>query len=373
MAEKGPIPKRKIILFYSAEAVITALLFYWLFSASRAVGNYMIRVKDLHVAATFLTLGVLAYVFGLRHALDADHLAAIDNSTRKLVQEGKPAYFTGLFFSLGHSTVVILLAIALMVATRKVVSSLPTLENIGTIVGTLVSGGFLYLIGALNFFVLLEIYEIYKQFSKERNLDEKRLEKALLERGFMSRYFRKLFKIIDNQYYMYPIGFLFGLGFDTASETALLAISAAAAGVFMKIPFWELLVFPFLFTAGMTLLDTTDGFFMNTAYNWAFLGSPIRKLWYNLTMTLISVMVAYAVGTMELLGLIQSEFNLKGAFWNWIAEINGESAWTNIGIIIVFTFAITWAVSYIVYKTRVEKSAESIGLGRRTRRGITST
>ncbi|MEB3798155.1 MAG: HoxN/HupN/NixA family nickel/cobalt transporter [Caldisphaeraceae archaeon] len=354
MASKMPVPKLKFALFYASELIVTSSLFYWLFSVSRLVNNYTIQVKESHIIATFFTLGILAYVFGLRHALDADHLAAIDNSTRKLVQEKKPAHFAGLFFSLGHSSVVILLAIALMIATRMIASNLPAIENIGTIIGTLVSGGFLYIIGALNFFVLLEIYKIYKQFIKEKNMDEGRLEDALLNRGFMNKYFKKLFKIVDSHYQMYPIGFLFGLGFDTASETALLAISAAAAGVFMKIPFWELLVFPFLFTAGMTLIDTTDGIFMNATYNWAFLGSPIKKLWYNLTITLISVTVAYAVGTMELLGLIQSEFNLTGAFWNWIATINGASSWSNIGVIIIFTFAITWTASYVLYKTRIE-------------------
>ena len=169
----------------------------------------------------------------------------------------------------------------------------------------------------------------------------------------MNKFFKNLFKIIDKQYYMYPIGFLFGLGFDTASETALLAISAAVAGVFLEIPLWSLLVFPFLFTAGMTLIDTTDGLFMNTAYGWAFLGDSLKKLWYNLTMTLISIMVAYIVGTLELLGLIQSEFNLNGPFWDLIATINGDVWWGNIGVIIVFTFVITWTISYIIYRTKL--------------------
>ncbi|WP_286189056.1 HoxN/HupN/NixA family nickel/cobalt transporter [Sulfolobus sp. S-194] len=313
-----------------------------------------INIKEAHTEATFLILGILAYLFGLRHAVDADHLAAIDNATRKLVQEKKSSYFTGLFFSLGHSTIVILLSIALMIATRIITSDIPRLENLGSIIGTLISGGFLYIIGFLNLLVLLEIYNMYKIYSRERQLNEKKLEELLLKRGFINRYFNKLFKIVDRQYYMYPIGVLFGLGFDTASETAVLAISAATAGVFLKIPLWSLLVFPFLFTAGMTLIDTTDGFFMNSAYGWAFMGSPIRKLWYNLTMTTISIIVAYIVGTFELLGLIQSEFNLSGIFWNWIATINGETYWSSIGIIIASTFAITWALSYILYKIKIE-------------------
>lgn len=347
------IPLRVLVLFYVFEGVITSLLFLWLINTSNIVGN--INVKASHVTGTFFTLGILAYLFGLRHALDADHLAAIDNSTRKLVQESKPAYFTGLFFSLGHSTVVILLSVALIIATRYVASNIPTLENLGSIIGTLISGGFLYIIGLLNLLVLFEIYDIYKMASREKNIDENKLNDVLLKRGFMNKYFRGLFKIVNNQYYMYPIGFLFGLGFDTASETALLAISAAAAGIFLKIPIYSLLVFPFLFTAGMSLIDTTDGFFMNGAYGWAFLGHPIRKVWYNLTMTSISIIVAYVVGTFELLGLVQSEFNLSGPFWDWIALINGETWWGNIGIIIVITFAITWIISYTLYKIKVEK------------------
>lgn len=289
----------------------------------------------------------------MRHALDADHLAAIDNSTRKLVQENKPSHFTGLFFSLGHSTVVILLSIGLIVATRTVALNLPALESIGIVIGTLISGSFLYLIGILNFFIFITIFKLYKSI-KEGKMDEKKLNDALLKRGFMGRYFNHLFKIIDKQYYMYLIGFLFGLGFDTASETALLAITAGAAGVFLNIPFWTLLVFPFLFTAGMTIIDTSDGFFMSGAYNWAFLGHPAKKIWYNLTMTVISVMISFMVGSLELLGLIQVKFNLTGTFWDVIAGINGEVGMGYLGIIIVATFVVTWITSYVIFKFKVE-------------------
>jgi len=174
-----------------------------------------------------------------------------------------------------------------------------------------------------------------------------------LKRGFMARYFGKLFKIVDKQYYLYPIGFLFGLGFDTASETALLAISAASAAV-TSVPVWELLVFPFLFTAGMTLLDTTDGFFMTSAYRWAF-DNPIRKIWYNLTMTIISVMVAWVIGTLETLGLVQGEFNLSGGLWDWIADVTGDVWWGNIGVIIVGLFAVTWTASIVIYKVKIQR------------------
>ncbi|MCH4815790.1 MAG: HoxN/HupN/NixA family nickel/cobalt transporter [Saccharolobus sp.] len=345
----------KLVIFYILEGIITGMLFYWLFLLSRGVGNLTVKIEESNVTTTFFALGILAYLFGLRHALDADHLAAIDNSTRKLVQEKKPSHFTGLFFSLGHSSVVILLALTLIIATRYITSNIPSLEKIGDIIGTLISGGFLYIIGLLNFLSLLEIYNLYARTTREKTIDEKKLEEVLLSRGFMNKYFGKLFAIINSQYYMYPIGFLFGLGFDTASETALLAISAAAAGVFLKVPLWSLLVFPFLFTSGMTLIDTTDGFFMNGAYSWAFLGNPLKKIWYNLTMTTISILIAYLVGTLELLGLIQSQFNLSGIFWQWISTINGGVWWGNIGIIIIFTFALTWLFSYTAYRFKIKK------------------
>ncbi|MUM65042.1 HoxN/HupN/NixA family nickel/cobalt transporter [Acidianus infernus] len=345
----------KIVLFYIIELTITVVLFIYLFKLSSEVGNIEVQIHG--VSATFFMLGILAYLFGLRHAVDADHLAAIDNSTRKLVQEGKPSLFTGLFFSLGHSTIVILLSVALTIVTRAVESSIPTLENIGSITGTLVSGLFLYIIGFLNLVVLFEIYELFKQ-AKLGKLDEAKLNEALLKRGFMNRFFKGLFKIVNTQYYLCPIGLLFGLGFEKASETALLALSAGAAGVFSKIPLWSLLFFPFLFTAAMTLLDTTDGFFMNGAYRWAFMGNPIRKVWYNLTMTSISIIVAYLVGTLELLALIQSEFGLSGWFWDNIAAISEGAWWGNIGIIIIMCFAITWMISIIMYKFRISKYEE---------------
>ncbi|MCQ4344890.1 MAG: HoxN/HupN/NixA family nickel/cobalt transporter, partial [Sulfolobaceae archaeon] len=224
-----------ILVFYAASVTVTAFLFLWLFALSAKVGDVEYRGETV----AFLTLGVLAYTFGLRHALDADHLAAIDNSARKLTQEGKDAKFAGLFFSLGHSTVVILLSVALVVSVRAVETYIPQLENVGGIISTLISAGFLYVIGLLNFLVFFEIYQIYKDIRRER-LDEGRLNETLLKRGFMARYFGKLFKVVDKQYYLYPIGFLFGLGFDTASETALLAISAASAAV-TSVPVWELL------------------------------------------------------------------------------------------------------------------------------------
>ena len=373
MSRQVTISRRALLIMgltYAAILTATGLAWFWFYELTVLAKNMALTgsavswlkdVAHIHGVVTLSILGVLAYLFGLRHGLDADHLAAIDNSTRKLVQERKRSLFTGTFFSLGHSTVVILMAVALMAATRYIVHSLANIENVGSIIGTLVSGGFLYIIGFLNFLVLLEIYDIYREFRRGR-LDEARLEDALMRRGFMNKFFRGLFRIVDKDYYMYPIGFLFGLGFDTATEVATLAISAAVAGVFINIPLWYLLVFPVLFTVGMVLTDTTDGFFMNYAYNWAFKDS-LRKVWYNLTMTLISIMVAWIVGTLELLGLVQSEFNLSGPFWNWIALVNGETWWEYIGVIIVLTFAATWLISYMIYKFRISRLVGGISSG----------
>ncbi|EZQ10589.1 nickel transporter [Candidatus Acidianus copahuensis] len=335
--------KMVIVLFY----FINILIIVFLFLSLIQVNSDTISSK-----ASFFSLGSLAFMFGLRHAVDADHIAAIDNATRKLTQEKRPSLLTGTFFSLGHSTVVLLLSIAIIITGAAIKSNMPTLENIGSILGTLISGGVLYILGSLNFFVGLEIYRLYKQ-SVKGNINEQRIEETLNRKGLMNRYFRRFFSIIKNQYYMYPIGFLFGLGFDTASETALLALTATSEGIFINISPSYILVFPLLFTAGMVLVDSTDGFFMNTAYRWAFLGDPIKKIWYNLTMTVSSILVAFLIGSLELLGLLQSEIDLYGGFWNLIAWINSNTSWSYIGLVIVGTFASVWTISIVVYKYKV--------------------
>ncbi|AAY81324.1 HoxN/HupN/NixA family nickel/cobalt transporter [Sulfolobus acidocaldarius] len=343
-------PFLKLSLFFILELVITTVLFIWLDTLSSFFNSSIVFRGS---STTLFALGVLAYVFGLRHAVDADHLAAIDNTTRKLVQENKPSTFTGLFFSLGHSTIVIVLSLVIMLSSR-LLDNISSIQSISSTLSTLISGFFLYIIGFLNFLVVLEIYGIFKQV-KSGKLDEGKLNEVLLRRGFMNRFFGKLFKIVDSQYHLYVIGFLFGLGFDTATETALLAISASSAVLFSKVPLWYLLVYPLLFTAGMTLVDTTDGLFMNGAYKWAFLGNPLRKVWYNLSMTLISIIVAFLVGTLEILGLLQSEFNFSGPFWSLIDTINSDVWWENVGIIIIGSFALAWIFSFLLYKVKIQR------------------
>lgn len=340
-----------IVLFYIINIALTVYFFYFLFNLSKT--NIKVQTDTGQIVGTFITLGVLAYTFGLRHAVDADHLAAIDNTTRKLLQEGKNLFFIGTFFSLGHSTVVILLSVILMIATRYVISNLNDIENIGNIIGTLISGGFLYIIGFLNLLVVLELYNIYKTVRKEKIADDQKLNEVLLKRGFMNKFFGKLFKIVTKQFQMYIIGFLFGLGFDTATEVAILAISATLAGAFASIPMATILALPILFTLGMTLVDTTDGIFMRIAYGWAF-RNTLGKIWYNLTMTLISIIIAYGIGTIELLGLVSAEFNLNGFFWDQIAALNNVY-WETIGYYIIGTFALTWTISGILYKYRIKR------------------
>lgn len=339
-------------LFFILNIILTIIFFSFLFSLPRE--NLNIQTDSGVLTGTFITLGILAYTFGLRHAVDADHLAAIDNVTRKMLQEGKNPLFVGTFFSLGHSTVVILLSLMLIVATRYVVSNLANIENLGSIIGTIVSGFFLYIIALLNTLVLLELYKIYKAVKEEKNINEEKLNELLMKRGFMNRFFGRLFKIVTSEWQMYIIGFLFGLGFDTATEVAILAISATVAGAFSSIPVTTILVLPGLFALGMSLIDTLDGLFMRSAYGWAF-KNALGKLWYNLTMTFISIFIAYGIGTIELLGLLVSEFNLHGPLWDQINALN-NIYWESIGYFVIGTFAVTWVLSAIIYKLRIMRN-----------------
>jgi len=299
-----------------------------------------------HISKTGLLglgTGVLAYTLGMRHAFDADHIAAIDNTTRKLVNDGKRPLSVGYFFSLGHSTIVFLLAVFLNFGIRALDSQVSNdssgLHEATNIVGTSVSGGFLYLIGILNLIVLMGIAKVYQQMKRGR-YDNEELERQLNNRGFMNRFFGGYAEKIDKPWKMYPVGVLFGLGFDTATEVALLVLAGnAVAG---GLPFWAILSLPVLFAAGMCLFDTIDGCFMNFAYDWAF-SKPIRKVFYNLTITGLSVFVALFIGTIELVGLIGQELNFNDPFFNFFANFNINTA----GFIIVGAFAATWAAAVL--------------------------
>jgi high-affinity nickel-transport protein len=297
----------------------------------------------------FLGLGGLAYTFGLRHAFDADHISAIDNTTRKLLQQRQKPVGVGFFFSLGHSTVVFLIAVALGLAIKTllqgVVGADGELRNVGGVVGTLVSGGFLVLIGILNLFILIDIVRVYRRM-RRGEFDRDTLQDELAAGGLMTRIFGRLFRVIDHSWQMYPVGFLFGLGFDTASEVALLAISAGAAA--QGLPFTAVVSLPLIFAAGMSLMDTADGAFMSNAYSWAF-ASPIRKVFYNLTVTALSVFVALFVGLVELAQILIRVADLHGVVFDAIANFDfiGKA-----GYVIVAAFIVAWAGAFVIYKVR---------------------
>jgi nickel/cobalt transporter (NiCoT) family protein len=297
-------------------------------------------------------LGLTAYTLGLRHAFDADHISAIDNTTRKLMAERKRPLGVGFFFSLGHSTVVFALTFLFAVGIRalggQVRNSGSTLHEVTSLIGTGVSGGFLYIIAALNVIILVGILRVFRDM-RRGEYDEAELERQLNSRGLMNRFYGRFTRTITKQWQMYPIGVLFGLGFDTATEVALLFLAAGAASA--GLPFYAILCLPILFAAGMSLLDTIDGSFMNFAYGWAF-SKPVRKVYYNITITGLSVAIALIIGTIELLGLAATKLSLKGAFWGWVSQININT----LGYVIVALFVATWALALLIWRfARIEE------------------
>ena len=290
-------------------------------------------------------LGLVAYVLGLRHGFDADHIAAIDNTTRKLVYDGGRPLTVGTWFSLGHSTIVCGLIVALVLLTDVVRSAIPALQSTGAVVGTAVSGGVLFTLGCVN---LLIVREVYRMFGRARagSFDESEYERELGNRGFLYRAFRRLFRGVRKPWQIYPIGLLFGLGFDTATEVTLIALSVGV-GVSGVVPITTILVLPVLFTCGMVLSDTADGLAMRYAYGWA-QDHPLRKIFYNLALTVISVLVAFLVGTVELLGVVGSELGWSGPFWSRVENVPFDT----LGYAIVALFVVAWAVALLVYRLR---------------------
>ncbi|MGH9091153.1 MAG: HoxN/HupN/NixA family nickel/cobalt transporter [Acidimicrobiales bacterium] len=290
--------------------------------------------------------GVLALTLGMRHAFDADHISAIDNTTRKLMAEGRRPMSVGFFFSLGHSTVVFVLAVLLNFGIRaldaQVRSGSSGLHAVTGVIGTSVSGTFLYVIAALNIVVFLSILRAFRDLRGGR-FDEEELERQLEQRGLMNRFFGPLARRVDAPWKMYPVGVLFGLGFDTATEVALLVLSGTA--VAGGLPFWAILSLPVLFAAGMCLFDTMDGCFMNFAYGWSF-SRPVRKIYYNLVITGLSVGVALVIGTVELVALLGTALHLHGGIWDATAGFDVNTA----GFVIVGLFVLTWAVALAVWR-----------------------
>jgi high-affinity nickel-transport protein len=297
-------------------------------------------------------IGITAYTLGMRHAFDADHIAAIDNTTRKLMHGGKRPLAVGFWFSLGHSTIVFALTFLLSLGVKALAGPVEDdnsqLHQVTGFVGTTVSGTFLYIIAAINIVILVGIWKVFRAM-RSGEFDEAALEEQLNNRGFMNRILGRVMKSIRSPWQMYPVGVLFGLGFDTATEVALLVL--AGTGAASGLPWYAILCLPILFAAGMSLLDTIDGSFMNFAYGWAF-SKPVRKVYYNLTITGLSVAVAFIIGTVEILGLLAQQLNLSGSFWDWVRGLDLNT----LGFVIVGLFFATWIIALVVWKVgRIEE------------------
>jgi high-affinity nickel-transport protein len=315
----------------------------WLMLAAAVSGHYHISGSGTKIFG--FGTGILAYTLGMRHAFDADHIAAIDNTTRKLIQDGGRPLSVGYFFSLGHSSVVFVLSVLLNFGIRalngQVQNNNSGLHHWTSIIGTTVSGVFLFLIALLNLIVLVSILRVSREM-RQGKYDDAELERQLDNRGLMNRFLGGYARRIDTPWKIYPVGVLFGLGFDTATEVALLVLAGSA--VVGGLPFYAVLSLPILFAAGMCLFDTLDGCFMNFAYDWAF-AKPIRKIYYNITITGLSIFVALFIGAVEVLGLIAQETNASGGFWDYMQNFNINRA----GFVIVGIFVITWVVALAIW------------------------
>lgn len=311
------------------------------------LGAWTWAIVAFHHFPVLLGTAFLAYSFGLRHAVDADHIAAIDNVTRKLMQEGKRPVAVGFMFSLGHSTIVVIGSIAIAATALALQHRIDRVRDIGSILGTVVSTLFLFAIAIANLIILRAVYRTFKSVRRGEPYVDEDFDLLLNSRGFLARLFRPIFRMIRSSWHMYPLGLLFGLGFDTATEIGLLGISAAEASTGLSL--WSILVFPALFAAGMSLIDTTDNILMLGAYGWAFV-KPIRKLYYNLTITSVSVIVAFAVGGIEALGLFASQVHFTGSFWTLIEKLNNNFG--VLGYFIIGLFALSWIISIAIYRWR---------------------
>jgi high-affinity nickel-transport protein len=331
--DSAPDLRRRMIGVYSLLLALNVVA--WVLAFAAFAGSY----------PSLLGVSLLAYTFGLRHSVDADHISAIDNVTRKLMQERKRPTTVGFFFSLGHSTIVILLSVAIAIAAVVIKNVIPRLQNAGGIIGTLVSALFLYIIAFINLLVLWEIFQTFRRVTRGEAYSDQTLEDFLNQRGLMARFFRPLLRMVDKSWKMYPVGFLFGLGFDTATEVGLLGIAGVEAS--KGLPALYILIFPLLFTAGMMLLDTTDGILMLGAYGWAFV-KPVRKLYYNINITLVSVLVALVVGTIEVISIISGPLGLSGGVWDFLNNLD----FGLLGAIIIGVFVVSWLVSTLIYKLR---------------------
>ncbi|MEO6804486.1 MAG: HoxN/HupN/NixA family nickel/cobalt transporter [Granulicella sp.] len=308
-------------------------------------GAWLWAVAAFHHYPVLLGTAFLAYSFGLRHAVDADHIAAIDNVTRKLMQEGKRPVAVGFMFSLGHSTIVVIGSLLIASTTLMLQHRLDAFRSISGVIGTIVSTIFLFGIAIINLTVLRSVYRVFVRVRNGAPYVEEDLNLLLADRGLLARFLRPVFAMIERSWHMFPLGLLFGLGFDTATEIGLLGISAAEVSKGLSL--WSILVFPVLFAAGMSLIDTTDNILMLGAYGWAFV-KPVRKLYYNMTITFVSVVVALIVGGVEVLGLIADQFRLKGLLWEGVRKLNNNFGM--LGYFIIGFFVLSWILSIAFYR-----------------------
>ncbi len=324
--------RRRVAGIYAALAILN-------------VGAWAWAVAAFHAQPLLLSTGLLAYGFGLRHAVDADHIATIDNVTRKLMQDGKRPVTVGFYFALGHSVVVLLVAIAIAATASALQGRFEAWKSVGGVISTSASALFLFLIAAMNMVILRGIWRAFCRVRRGGGYDANEVNLLLNSRGLLARILRPVFGLVSQSWHMVPVGFLFGLGFDTATEVGLLGLSAAEAAKGVSI--WSVLVFPVLFAAGMSLVDTTDGVLMLGAYEWAFV-RPIRKLYYNLTITLVSVVVALLIGGIEALGLMADQLGLRGRGWDAVGRLNDNL--NALGFAIIGVFILSWALSMLIYR-----------------------
>ncbi len=307
------------------------------------IGTWLWALAAFYDKPALLGVALLIYGLGLRHAVDADHIAAIDNATRKLMQENKRPVSVGFYFAMGHSAIVILVTAA-VTGAATLLGSFQSFRGIGGAISTSISAVFLFAIAVMNVVIFISIYKSYRRVRAGGAYVDEDLDILLNNRGFLSRVFRPLFRLVTKSWHMFPLGFLFGLGFDTATEVTMFGISAAPAAE--GLPFHSILVFPLLFAAGMSLIDTTDGVLMLGAYDWAFV-KPMRKLYYNMTITLLSVVVAVLVGGIEVLGLVSDKLGLSGDIWDAIGTLNQN--FNSLGFVIIGVFLAAWALAYLIY------------------------
>jgi len=342
------MPQRLIEIFNDSDSRVRNKLFgiYGVLIAINLLA-WLWAIVAFHNYPVLLGTALIAYGFGLRHAVDADHIAAIDNVTRKLMQERKRPVAVGFFFSLGHSSVVVLASVAVALATTAIQGRFDNYKEIGGIISTAVSSFFLLALALMNFLILRGIYRAWRHVRNGGAYVDDDFDMLLANRGFIARLFRPLFRLVTRSWHMYPIGFLFGLGFDTATEIGLLGIAATQAAKGLS-P-WAIMVFPVLFSAGMSLVDTLDGHLMLGAYGWAY-ERPLRKIYYNMTITLVSIVVALVIGGIEALGLLADQLNLKGGIWDAIGSLNDNFGM--LGYIIIGIFVLSWLVSAVIYRVK---------------------